>query len=81
MVDETAFLDVQQVEGGFTLPELKWRELLFIGALRPDGDAFVRDPSRPLPLFAVADLFPERVRFLAERSGGRVLLRPEAPRR
>jgi hypothetical protein len=35
------------VEGGFSLPELKWRELLFVGALRPEGDAFVRDPARP----------------------------------
>jgi hypothetical protein len=71
------FADVVPVEGGFSLPELKWRELLFIGALRRDGDAFVRDPSRPLPLFQREGLFPEGVRFRAERSGGRVVVRPD----
>ncbi len=77
MADEqTPFLDVRQVEGGFSLPELKWRELLFVGALRLEGEAFVRDPSRPLPPFAAPDLFPTGVRFRAERRGGRVLVRP-----
>ncbi len=60
---------------GFSIPELKWRELLFIGALRREGDAFVRDPSRPLPPFRVPDLFPESVRFLAAREGERVAIR------
>jgi hypothetical protein len=77
MVDEAPFFDVRKVEGGFSLPELKWRELLFIGALRADGAAFVRDPARPLPPFAMQDLFPEGERFRAERRGGRVLLRRE----
>jgi len=73
------FADVVPVEGGgFSLPELKWRELLFVGALRPDGDAFVRDPSRPLPPFRREGLFPEGVLFRAERCGGRVVVRPRA---
>lgn len=80
MVDESAFFDVEPVEDGFSLPELKWRELLFIGALREEAGAFVRDPSRPLPRFAVPDLFPEGVRFRAERAFGRVVLRREPPR-
>jgi len=71
------FADVVPVEGGFSMPELKWRELLFIGALRPEGDAFVRDPARPLPPFRREGLFPEGVRFWAERAAGRVRLRPD----
>ena len=38
------FADVIRVEGGFSLPRLKWRELLFIGALREDGDRWVQGP-------------------------------------
>ncbi len=60
------FADVVPVEGGFSLPELKWRELLFVGALRREGDAFVRDPARPLPPFRREGLFPDGVRFRAE---------------
>lgn len=76
MADEQEpFADVAPVAGGFSLPELKWRELVFIGALVPDGDTFVRDPARPLPPFRRADLFPEGVRFRVERDGGRVVLR------
>jgi hypothetical protein len=71
------FADVVPVEGGFSMPELKWRELLFIGALRPEGDAFVRDPARPLPPFRREGLFPEGVRFRAEGTAGRVRLRPD----
>ena len=71
------FADVEPVAGGFSLPELKWRELLFVGALRPEGDLFVRDPARPLPPFRLPDLFPEGVRFRIERVAGRVLVRPE----
>jgi hypothetical protein len=72
------FADVVDVEGGFSIPELKWRELLFIGALRPEGDAFIRDPARPLPPFRRGGLFPEGVRLRAERVPGRVVLRPAA---
>ena len=68
------FADVVAVEGGFSIPELKWRELLFIRALVPEGDHFVRDPSRPLPPFRQPGLFPEGVRFRVERRRGRVLV-------
>jgi len=73
------FADVVPVEGGFSIPELKWRELLFVGALVPDGDAFVRDPTRPLPSFRREGLFPEGVRFRAGRAGRRVVVRRAAP--
>jgi hypothetical protein len=75
MVDERPFEDVLLTAEGFSLPELKWRELLFIGALRRDGETFVRDPSRPLPPFRAGDLFPEGERFTATPIGRRVLLR------
>ena len=70
------FADVVPVAGGFSIPDLKWRELLFVGALRPEGDAFVRNPARPLPPFRQEGLFPEGVLFRAERAGGRVVVRP-----
>jgi hypothetical protein len=73
--EQTPFADVMPVEGGFSIPELKWRELLFIGALRAQGDAFVRDPARPLPPFRVEGLFPDGVRFSAEKAAGRVVIR------
>jgi len=74
-VDERPFEDVRWQEGGFSLPELKWRELLFVGALRREGEAFVRDPSRPLPPFRAGELFPEGQRFVATPNGERVFLR------
>lgn len=73
--EERPFEDVELFSFGFSLPELKWRELLFVGAVRAEGDAFVRDPSRPLPPFGVPDLFPEGRRFTATRASGRVILR------
>jgi hypothetical protein len=76
MADEQRpFEDVRETADGFSIPELKWRELLFVGALRRDGDAFVRDASRPLPPFRVADLFPDAARFTATVEGGRVRIR------
>jgi hypothetical protein len=75
MVDERPFEDVLTTADGFSLPELKWRELLFIGALRRDGETFVREASRPLPPFRAGDLFPEGQRFTATPIGRRVLLR------
>lgn len=76
MADEQQpFADVRLLEDGLSLPELKWRELLFIGALHTDGAAFVRDPLRPLPPFRIPDLFPEGVRFRASLEGRRVVLR------
>ncbi len=80
MADEQQpFADVVLLEDGFSLPELKWRELLFIGALRRDGAAFVRDPARPLPPFRRPDLFPEGVRFRVVLEGGRVVVRRAGP--
>ena len=73
-VDERPFEDVRWEAGGFSLPELKWRELLFVGAVRADGAAFVRDESRPMPPFAAGELFPSAVRFRARWEGGRVRL-------
>lgn len=74
--DHEPFADVQLAPpDGFSIPELKWRELLFVGALRRDGDDFVRDPTRPLPAFRIADLFPEGTRFRVQSDGRRVLVR------
>jgi hypothetical protein len=73
--EQSPFADVRDVEGGFSLPALKWRELIFVGALRPEGPHFVRDPARPMPPFARGGLFPEGRRFAAERRGGRVFVR------
>jgi hypothetical protein len=73
--EQEPFADVRGEAGGFSIPELKWRELLFIGALRPAGDGYERDPSRPMPPFRAGDPFPEGVRFRAERRGRRVLVR------
>ena len=82
MNEQEPFADVTLLPDGLSLPDLKWRELLFIGALRPDGDAYVRDPARPLPPFALPGLFPDGSRFrVAARDTRRVhLLRlPEGP--
>ena len=75
MVDERPFEDVEMTGDGFSMPELKWRELVFVGALRREGETFVRDPSRPLPPFRAGELFPEGQRFEATPMGGRVRLR------
>ena len=74
---QVPFIDVVVLEEGFSIPELKWRELVFVGALRAEGDRWVRDPSRPLPPFRIDGLFPPGVRFRAEPRGGRVFLSPE----
>lgn len=74
--EQEPFADVVFEEDGFTVPELKWRELLFVGALRrEEGDRYVRDTSRPLPPFRVRGLFPGGVAFVALRRGRRVLVR------
>ena len=75
MVDQRPFEDVREGRGGFSIPELKWRELLFVGALRREGDLYVRDPGRPLPPFRIPDLFPDGAAFTAVPDGGRVHLR------
>jgi hypothetical protein len=75
--DQDPFADVVRVEGGFSIPELKWRELLFVRALVKQGEHYVRDPGRPLPPFRAPDLFPEGGRFRVERASGRVVVRRE----
>lgn len=74
--EQEPFADVRLLGDGFSLPELKWRELVFIGALGAEGEDFVRDPARPLPPFKIPDLFPEGVRFRVTREGDRVVVRP-----
>jgi hypothetical protein len=71
------FADVVILEGGFSIPELKWRELVFVGAVRPEGDHWVRDPSRPLPAFRIPGLFQVGTRLRVEHREGRTLVRPE----
>jgi len=73
--EQQPFADVVLLEDGFSIPLLKWRELVFIGALCAEGDHFVRDPSRPLPPFRQGDLFPEGPRFRVEIQGERVVVR------
>ena len=82
MADEqTPFHDVIHLADGFSIPELKFRELVFVGALRPEGDAYVRDPTRPLQPFRGGDPFPVGVHFRVRRANGRVELRPERSHR
>ena len=66
------FLDIEGDPESFTIPRRKWRELLFVGAMVPDGDAYVRDPSRPLPPFRIPELFPVGVRFRVREEGDHV---------
>ena len=64
-------------DDGFSIPELKWREIVFIGAVReePGLGLFVRDPSRPMPPFRREGLFPEGQRYAVAAEGGRIRLR------
>jgi hypothetical protein len=71
------FADVIVLGDGFSIPELKWRELVFVGAVRPEGPLWVRDPARPLPPFRSPGLFPEGSSFRVERRDGRVVIRPQ----
>ncbi len=75
MDDRSPFADVRlEEDGSFSIPELKWRELVFVGALKPDAEFWVRDPGRPLPAFERPNLFPENARFRIRRAGGRVAI-------
>jgi hypothetical protein len=69
-----AFLDVVFAadRSSFTIPKLKWRELVFIRALRPQGDSWLRDPSRFMPAFAAGELLPEGQSFNVVEEGERV---------
>lgn len=71
-----AFEDVRDEAAGFSLPALKWRELLFTGALVERDGLFERDPARPMPPFRRRELFPAGTHFRAERRGARVLVAP-----
>jgi hypothetical protein len=74
--EQSPFADVRLLDGGgFSIPELKWRELVFIGALRREGALWVRDPRRPLPPFRIPDLFPEGAAFEIRMDGRRVAIR------
>jgi tRNA/rRNA methyltransferase len=64
--------DIALNSEGFSIPVIKWHELLFIGAIRREGEEYVRDPSRPLPLFRIPDLFPAHARFRARTRGERI---------
>lgn len=73
------FEDVKKHGGGaLDLPDLKFRELIFIGALRrlddgsdPSRADVVVDQTRPMPPFREEGLFPAGSRFSVVRSGDR----------
>ena len=69
------FEDVVLTDDGFSIPELKWRELVFIGAVREEDGLFVRDPSRPMPPFRRDGIFPEGQRYSVVAEGTRIRLR------
>jgi hypothetical protein len=74
--EQLPFADVRTTPEGLSLPELKWRELVFVGALREQGGVWQRDPSRPMPRFEDPEPFPPGRRFvLVSRAEGRVHLR------
>jgi hypothetical protein len=76
VIGQDPYADVRLTRDGLSLPRLKWRELLFVGALRERGGAYERDPARPLPPFEIPDLFPEGARFeVLGIDSGRVVLR------
>ena len=68
------FEDVVMADDGFSIPHLKWRELVFIGAVREEDGVFVRDPSRPMPPFRRDGLFAAGERYKATLEGTRVRL-------
>ena len=70
MPDPGPFHDLKPVgdQGAFHLPVRKWREILFVGAMRETEDGlYVRDPSRPLPPLRDPGLFASGSRFRAEK--------------
>lgn len=72
MTDDRPFLDAapEGCAGAFTLPLRKWRELLFVGAMRADADGlYRRDLTRPLPPMRDPALFAAGRRFRVERLG------------
>jgi hypothetical protein len=74
--EQLPFADVRVLEdGAVSIPSLKWRELLFVGAIRPAEGFYERDPARPLPPFRLSDLFPEGALFEATTVDDRVEVR------
>ena len=69
------FEDVVITEDGFSIPDLKWRELVFIGAVREENGLFVRDPARPMPPFRRDGLLAEGERYAVAVEGARIRLR------
>jgi len=69
------FEDVVPTEDGFSIPELKWRELVFIGAVRQEDGLFVRNPSRPMPPFRRPEVLAEGERYAVAAEGDRIRLR------
>ena len=70
MSDRGPFHDLRPVgdRGAFSVPLRKWREILFVGAMRETEDGiYVRDPSRPLPPMRQPEYFAAGKRFRAER--------------
>jgi hypothetical protein len=74
----SVFEDVRHGARGFDLPDLKFRELVFIGALRRHDDGSDPstaevdvDPTRPMPPFREEGLFPPRARYRVHRREGR----------
>jgi len=73
------FEDVKKHDGGvLDLPDLKFRELIFIGALKrlddgsdPERAEVVVDETRPMPPFREEGLFPAHSRFTVVRRAGR----------
>ena len=70
------YIDIEGDSGSFSITRLKWRELLFVGALVPEGEYYVRDPSRPLPEFRIPNLFPTQVKFRVREAGNRMRIEP-----
>jgi hypothetical protein len=77
----TVFEDVRKhAEGVLDLPDLKFRELVFIGALKrlddgrdPERAVVEVDETRPMPPFREEGLFPPRSRFSVRRRDGRAV--------
>lgn len=70
MPDPGPFHDLKRVgdRGAFSVPIRKWREILFVGAMRQTADGlYVRDPARPLPPMRDPELFAVGSRFRAEK--------------
>ena len=70
MPDPGPFHDLKPVgdQGAFSVPVRKWREILFVGAMRETREGlYVRDLSRTLPPMREPDYFAAGKRFRVER--------------